>query len=90
MVTPGAAPRRPQRRLLERWCDLVAPEAAEAFQACYTASLMRGDDVLDSSSGQVRPGDWSAPSRPQECRIYLIYHDTLSTGAQPAWLVRCP
>lgn len=31
----------------------MAPEAAQAFQTCYTASLVRGDDVLDTCSAQV-------------------------------------
>ena len=32
----------------------MAPEAAKAFQICYTASLVRGDDVLDTCSAQAR------------------------------------
>lgn len=42
-----------ERRLLERWSEFVAPEAAAVFQKCYTASLNRGDDVLDACSKEV-------------------------------------
>lgn len=44
-----------QRRLLELWCQAVAPEAAAAFQLCYTTSLERNDEVMDSCSEQVHP-----------------------------------
>ena len=42
-----------QVRLLERYSELVCPEAAAAYQACYGASLSRGDTVLDSCDAQV-------------------------------------
>mmetsp|Transcript_1211 Transcript_1211/g.3592 ORF Transcript_1211/g.3592 Transcript_1211/m.3592 type:complete len:129 (-) Transcript_1211:370-756(-) len=42
-----------ERRLLELWCQAVAPEAAAAFQLCYTTSLERNDEVMDSCSEQV-------------------------------------
>lgn len=42
-----------ETRLLERWSESVAPEAAAAFQQCYTISLMRDDERLDSCSKEV-------------------------------------
>lgn len=42
-----------QVRLLERYSEQVCPEKAAEYQACYTASLARGDTVLDNCSKQV-------------------------------------
>lgn len=39
---------------MERFSELVCPEAAAQYQECYTASLARGDIVLDDCSKQVR------------------------------------
>lgn len=44
-----------QVRLLERYSELVCPQAAAQYQECYTASLARGDIVLDRCSKQVCP-----------------------------------
>lgn len=46
-----------QVRLLERYSELVCPEAAAKYQECYTASLARGDMVPchDKCSKQVGP-----------------------------------
>jgi hypothetical protein len=45
--------RNMQVRLLERYSELVCPQAAAQYQECYTTSLARGDIVLDSCSKQV-------------------------------------
>lgn len=42
-----------QVRLLERYSELACPEAAAAYQDCYSKSLARGDIVLDNCSQQV-------------------------------------
>ncbi len=42
-----------QVRLLERYSELACPEAAAAYQDCYSKSLARGDIVLDSCIQQV-------------------------------------
>ena len=42
-----------QVRLLEKYSELICPQAAAQYQECYTASLARGDIVLDRCSKQA-------------------------------------
>lgn len=41
-------------RLIERWSELVCKKEAEDFQACYTASITRGDEKLADCSQEIK------------------------------------